>query len=156
MISIDPGTEVTGVALWSYDKLLRHVVELTAPPSLSWHQRCANIVEQYENFLGRHRYANIGFAVIELPQIYARSRSQGDPNDLVKVAYLAGQLTAFVKSVRVVQPREWKGQRPKEVCKRLSKAALLSGELAVIPRGLGLDGWDAIGIGLQHHGRAFR
>lgn len=57
--------------------------------------------------------------VIEIPQVYRASKSKGDPNDLIKLATVAGRLAEYYESrglrVQLVKPREWKGQLPKKV-----------------------------------------
>jgi hypothetical protein len=56
-------------------------------------------------------------AVIEIPQIYRHG--PGDPNDLVKVAFLAGGYAQVLRDrgagLALVKPGEWKGQVDKEI-----------------------------------------
>lgn len=52
--------------------------------------------------------------VVERPVIYDLKNQKGDPNDLIKVALIAGAWRPH----EVVKPWEWKGQVPKEVMHR--------------------------------------
>ena len=60
--------------------------------------------------------------VVEVPQIYVRRKSKGDPNDLVRITAAGGELagrTAALSGsncpVEFVLPRTWKGQLSKEL-----------------------------------------
>lgn len=57
--------------------------------------------------------------LIECPQVYRADQSKADPNDLIKLALRVGRLLERFKShdVRMVYPREWKGQQSKTVTK---------------------------------------
>ncbi len=116
---------------------------------------------------GRHAEARtlrqdrgIVILAVEWPQVYTRSKSKGDPNDLLPLAgvamCLAGHLDVEVRSYR---PAEWIGQCPKKE----------TGDPLVSPRGqlvwrhlstkeratvlVSHDSIDAIGIGLFALGR---
>lgn len=93
----------------------------------------------------------------EVPQIYRREKSKGDPNDLIPLALVAGFLSGrFPESaVSGLKPREWCGQLPKVtkgdpwtsprgelVARRLQpaeRASIVSSH----------DALDAVGIGLH-------
>lgn len=103
-------------------------------------------------------------AVIELPQVYPGRRQKGDPNDLIEVAAAAGAVGALLSAhglaVRFVRPRDWKGQRPKDVDHARTRAILHASELEIVervcagvPRAHRLDLMDAVGIGLWSLGR---
>jgi len=82
---------------------------------------------------GGFHLAPRALVVIELPQIYRAGSSEGDPNDLVKVAYLAGGygLRAKQLGARVVTalPAEWKGQVKKPIHNARVLSGLTMGEL---------------------------
>jgi hypothetical protein len=99
--------------------------------------------------------------VIECPQVYVHSRAKGDPNDLIRLALMAGVIVGAIGQKNVVEyrPAEWKGQVPKDVMTERIKRSLNKGEQSrvVLPRAMSLahNVWDAVGIGL-HHLRAAR
>ncbi len=94
--------------------------------------------------------------VIELPQVYARSKSKGDPNDLIAVAVVVGALTACLKNAELIKPRVWKGTVDKSVFLKRILGKLEPGELALLPKlakSLVHNVQDAVGIGLFAVGR---
>ena len=94
--------------------------------------------------------------VIELPQIYRASRTKGDPNDLIDVALVVGQIMASFTDVTLIKPRAWKGTVKKEVMTARIESKLTDAEKALIPRlsiSLRHNVVDAIGIGLFSLGR---
>jgi len=101
---------------------------------------------------------------VEVPQIYPKM--QGDPNDLIKLAFHAGRLLQFqfsvsrIQEIKVFLPREWKGQMKKDVCAARVWDKLSPDEQAVVSRGgRGLaqsylhNMMDAVGIALHASGR---
>lgn len=91
--------------------------------------------------------------VVELPQVYTRGSSKGDPNDLVDLAFSAGRLVGNATNLRTVRPREWKGQLPKNVHHARVRKALSAAELAVldacnVPVSKRHNVLDAVGLGL--------
>lgn len=96
-----------------------------------------------------------GFLVCEIPQVYTRERSKGDPNDLIDLAGVVGAITQHSTSVEWSPvPRDWKGQIPKNVTELRVKSALGPDELAVIdpriPASLLHNTYDAIHLGLVY------
>lgn len=100
----------------------------------------------------------IDVLVYEVPQIYRREKSKGDPNDLIPLALVSGYLSGRYPETEVVgrKPREWCGQLPKAtrgdpwasargelVASRLDAAE----RLCVVSSH---DAIDAVGIGLHH------
>lgn len=109
--------------------------------------------------------------VYELPQIYAAKKSKGDPNDLIKVALVAANVSGMLKyamagrdiSMGILSPNpaEWIGQTPKKVCAGPEawnsprgyriKRVLSPGEiLCIVPDDNSID---AVGVGLWALGR---
>lgn len=86
--------------------------------------------------------------VIEIPQIYRASKSRGDPNDLIKVAVLAGKIIGRINAPHTVEvhPATWKGQVPKNVHNARVLARLSPEERAKVPAVH--DAIDAVGLGL--------
>lgn len=132
--SIDPGTRGHGWAGWEGELLFScgfgNVGPFVSRPSL----------------------------VIEIPQVYYGSKQKGDANDLVKLAFEAGKVSAEFAGVKTVRPREWKGTVKKEIMLRRIVSRLNDNELYLL-KDLGLPSHkehnvvDAVGIGLWRLGR---
>jgi len=95
--------------------------------------------------------------VIEVPRIYPFG-GKGDANDLVDLAFLAGDYAGEMRvkypgvDVEQVYPRTWKGTVPKHIHNRRVLASLTSKELPKI-QGCDHNMVDAIGIGLWQLGK---
>lgn len=98
--------------------------------------------------------------LIELPRWYPHDHT--DVNDLIDLAVLVGEVKRFYEAlgckVKLVWPRTWKGNAPKDVTNRRTVAALSPEELSrvpVRPRAKTPDHnlLDAIGLGLSELGR---
>ena len=150
-VSLDPGLHHFGVALWSFSGelvkayLAKSCYEITAEPK--WLYLGDEIAQQI-----LMECSNIRHSVCEIPQVYSRSKSKGDPNTLVELACAgATALTALGGMPHVVKPAEWKGQLPKVVVEERCKIHLSKDEQKniVLPiKSLRHNVWDAIGIGL--------
>lgn len=100
--------------------------------------------------------------VIERPQIYRASRSKGDPNNMVKLAWIAGEIAQRARAAgstvgdvdSMPHPRDWKGTIEKQMmCRRILKH-LPPAELEVLnvvkcAASLRENIIDAIGIGAR-------
>ena len=107
--------------------------------------------------------------VIEMPRIYPRSRSKGDPNDLVALAYAAGMVVGNLGvKTQIVEPRTWKGTVPKEkrwdlyiIHKRIglsltpTESSIYLKALEQVAPSKRHNITDAVGIGLWAHGTRF-
>ena len=156
MISIDPGVNGHAWALWDYydswyegggwyDGGVYHDISSDEPVLIK-----VGLGELPPD-------DDIHEIVIELPQVYAGSKSKGNPNDLIKLAYEAGRVVGSA-AAKVIKPREWKGTIKKEVMLKRILSKLDDRELRLL-KGLGLppskehNVVDAIGIGLWALGR---
>lgn len=94
------------------------------------------------------------YLILELPQVYQRGISRGDPNDLIQLAALVGTIQArFRVATTVYLPREWKGQVPKEIIEARAKGNLSASELSKVEvpaKSLAHNVWDAVGLGLVY------
>lgn len=151
ILSVDPGTPGCGLALW----------ELTGELHRAWFAKGLPR-EWCLRELGPYR--TIRSAVVERPQVYVQWRQKGDPNDLVEIALLAGEVVGWLRNhlgrveAAYPLPSEWKGQLKKEVTTPRVRAALSPEELSRVEmlravNTLGHNVWDAVGIGLVHLGR---
>lgn len=143
-VSIDPGKHWCGVAGWYGGSLV-----------------FAGLVKNFQEVRETVKLFfpdGVATCFVELPQVYPQSPV--DPNDLIAVAFAAGQASAIpgVRLVHTILPREWKGQVKKEVMTARIKSRLYPDESdrVFLPRAektLAHNVYDAIGIGLKVLGR---
>lgn len=97
--------------------------------------------------------------VVELPVIYPLGKGKGDPNDLIKLAEIAGAIRGFYTvrapgiATALVKPRAWKGTVPKPIHNERVLGALSREERALLPRRPRAKDFDhnmldAVGLGL--------
>lgn len=141
-LSIDPG-ESSGWALWN---------EITG----KLYACGAGDFTALRLFLSGHSY-RIDGAVIELPQVYLKRLSKGDPNDLIKVAVQVGRYVESLDRLgcvaKLVHPHQWKGTITKDAHHAQIWAKCTPQEQEIIRRhGQGLnkkalgDMMDAVGL----------
>lgn len=150
-VSIDPGIHATGIAVWLNSNLIRtDLVDSKKTGIHAW----LEISDKAWRFSG-----STDQLIIEMPQIYdRRSRSKGDPNDLIQLAGFVGFLICNnvnnPDNCQLVRPAEWKGQHSKQITKNRCLATLAEKEIdnITLPRAASLQHniWDAIGIGLWY------
>lgn len=135
VVAIDPGKHASGIAKF-IDGVLKSVAY-------------ADDAETYADEV-----------VVEIPQVYPKS--EGDPNDLIEVAFAAGRLVNQVvgpAELIKVKPAQWKGQVPKKIHHARAKAALSEWERTIVDRHSTTveskkhNIWDAVALGLWHLGR---
>lgn len=157
LLAIDPGLRTTGWACFS------------ECPQGTWAlfdvglSRCTSRV--FSDVLKVHdrqvpRLAD-GRVVVEKMQIYDITKSKADPEDLVNLSILGGHLAQHGREATFVEPRTWKGQRPKNAMlpllkKYLSEIEFLVMESKLAPiraKSLLHNAHEAVGIGLWALGR---
>ena len=158
VLSVDPGLVATGWAVFE-DATLIGAGIITPEKGREGPARSASIAQQlhWTSTVNVHRP---DYLVIEIPQIYRQSRSKGDPDDLLRLAILVGEIEAVFTGVPKVEvrPRAWKGTLPKKkmpeylVHKRNALALGPNGRYAAslrnVPRSLAHNLADAVGIGI--------
>lgn len=110
--------------------------------------------------------------LIEGQQVYRQSKTDADPNDIIKLAHKAGAIGMSVQqfyrirygvsvNYRMIDPADWKGQRSKTICHAQMLPALSKEERKVLDAALlgvnksqKLDIKDAVCLGLHHLMRA--
>jgi hypothetical protein len=156
LLAVDPGLRGCGVALFN-DGQLQHaeyVIGSAAGVRAGAWQPMAEAVRLWATY----RTLEDTTLVVELPQVYVRARSKGDPNDLIDLAAVVGALVAyFPVGATVYLPAEWKGQVPKEIIHARAASALSAWETRQITypkrKGLAHNVLDAVALGLCHLGR---
>lgn len=139
-ITIDPGTNGSGYAIWDKKwKLITFGVLVAG--CIEWEDKMEDIAKKLRTLVLRHK---IKKAYIEKPQKFHGTFGNmvADRGDLVKlsifVGYVKGYLRIPVESVDVIS---WKGQLPKEVVIKRIKRILPDVKATS-------HAWDSIGIGL--------
>jgi hypothetical protein len=135
LVSIDPGSEHAGYAIWT-NKLL------------GW----CGLVDTWGSHIQGSK------CVCELPRIYPGGKTKR-PNDIIILAISAGRLTQpwDKKDVSWVPPRTWKGQVEDDILYDRIRGFLDPLELdtanracANLSKSVSHNVWDAIGLGLYH------
>lgn len=92
----------------------------------------------------------VGLAIIEMPRVYPSvSKWRGDPQHIVRLAFLAGRIAAQYPRYVLYEPRAWRGNAPDATIVERTRRSLRAGE----PLGDSDHSWDAIGLLLYHWGR---
>jgi hypothetical protein len=156
-IAIDPSVTATGVAFYSSSGELMHAFTSKQKPGQGVIVPARRVAHDIVERAPFDRY-DVSEVLVERPVIYPqRSNQKGDPNDLITLATFMGMLTALVledfphAQVRWVEPRKWKGQLPKFVCRKRIESRLSLDELDSIERlahSYDHNTWDAVGLGL--------
>lgn len=155
LLSIDPGLVCCGWAIWRDSQLFRCGLSRTKGKTLEF-----RIQVHAKTF---HRMSLMAHVlVIEKPEIYQQRFLKGDPRDLANLAAVVGGIVAAFPSgdARMVYPKAWKGQIPKEVSERrtLSKLSEIEKQVLKKPQVFGApttapssllhNMMDAVGLGL--------
>lgn len=150
LIAIDPG-KVTGFAAFNSANVNKG--------RLSFATACTEW-ECLENIAETARRLGAEHCIIEVPQVYPGQQQKGDQNDLIKLAVMVGRYADRAAScgfqVKLVKPREWKGQLPKGVCWQRVRETLTAHELSVmakLSKSRAHNMHDAIGMGTKFQKR---
>lgn len=154
MVTIDPGINCAGLAVWEDSQL---IAAMSIRISKKGHvlDRATRMGEQLVFHAGEWTLEKL---LIEWPKVYD-SRQAGKvkgqrPSDLLPLCAVCGTVAPAFREVEIVEPFTWKGH----ITKAVTKARILKpGRLSVAERACFKNGpfdmYDAIGIGLWHHGR---
>lgn len=143
-IAADPG-KISGVAVFEGNTLID--VTCVKGEAIDQAKKLYTFVE---------KFTELDTCLIELPQIYERTRWKGSPNDLIKVGVIAGTIAAVFsncRKIKFIKPAEWKGSRPKNIDNIFTRNLLTKAEqarLEKIPTGRINHVLDAVGLGLWH------
>lgn len=160
LLSVDPGSRDLGWAFFDGGRLLECGLSRTRLIGIEEKAR-AHYSNLTTRFFGKGQIQ----IVIEKPEVYQQRFWKGDPRDLIDLAVVAGALIPWTSNARMVFPKEWKGQVPREIEAKRTIAKLNADEIRVhqTPTGLGTpetvppslvhNVTSAIGIGLWALGR---
>ncbi len=171
MLSVDPGVNAMGLALWRWEPRHRKKMEkpirawvgqlpskvLKAEPD--WHRKMLRLLNRARDSIikfGMKDHLHLEALFIEWPEI--RSGSVGHAaavrGDVSALAYCCGAMCEMFPDVRstLLAVSEWKGQLPKEIVnKRITRAI---GSKDRSGNAFETHAWDAVGIGLVGKGFA--
>lgn len=90
-------------------------------------------------------------AIVEMPRVYpSAAKWKGDPQDIVKVAFIAGRCAERYLQHWLVEPREWRGGAPEHVIRTRTEGARRPDDCEL---GGSVHAWDAIGLLFYFLGR---
>lgn len=162
-VSLDPGLECCGWALWCGNVLFHAGVSRrkknTEVPANTWRKHAWKI---YADIMDRgpEWFGTTDFLVSECPQVYKFSKA--NPAGLIQVAAVMGAVSGVleVENTYTYLPREWQGGKTKN---KTETRPVIEGELSAqekkiisklkLKKGVAHNLWDAVGIGLWHCGR---
>lgn len=151
VFAVDPGWNVTGWA-WFVNKKLEACGIVKVDGDLG------DFIFNLQNVRADLSpiFAGAPCVVVEVPLIRPERVERAEPNDLMKLALVAGAAAAVMDSpanTRTVHPSSWKGGRPKKVDNPYTLGLLSKAESAIYkeaeaPASLRHNMIDAIGLGL--------
>lgn len=97
--------------------------------------------------------------VIEMPRVYPSvAKWKGDPQHIVRLAFLAGRICERFNTWKVVEPKTWQGGSPPEhVLRNRTRRRLLARERSAVEAARpDPHAWDAIGILVYSLNRAIQ
>ena len=153
LISIDPGTKKTGVALWPLEwcgGLVKPLaVHLLKGKGKDWQVSSESVRSQLAAVLQAYN-THQAKTVCEQPQYLASKMVTTTSGALVKMAHLCGLLASVAPGFTYVGINEWKGNLPKDVVIKRIKRYYASEPLVYAD--WKDDAWDAVGVGLYQNG----
>jgi len=87
--------------------------------------------------------------VIEMPRVYPSPQKwKGDPQHIVRLAYLAGRIAEQYPLTVELEPKQWQGGSPPErVLRKRTRGRLTAAEARLVDsRRVSAHAWDAIGL----------
>lgn len=153
IISIDPGLNHCGLALWTDDgKLLRAWLARSKTTTKD------DIATRWRGVVRAVGTGGVSTVVVEGQQVYRGGKKGANPNDLLELAAVLGGLAMAFASSRVVRylPREWThGANHDVVVERLESTLSHTekGRIERKPAYLAHNVEDAVALGLYHFGR---
>jgi Holliday junction resolvasome RuvABC endonuclease subunit len=155
MVTVDPGLDGTGWAVWSPNEVIPMASGSVSVSGMeAWEKRAYYTARGLAEAIDEFMFQSI---VIEWPEHFtsAKGKAAAVRGDVHKIAYQCGVISAVIYGMAHVQAnllpvRDWKGQMPKSVVTRRIKKRL--GSTACAKFGNTTHEWDAIGMGLHLKG----
>ena len=163
IIAIDPGLSGTGVACFNEGDIKSlGVRNFYYSKAHTWWDNGLQITSAVNKFItDKWLYStNSDYTVIiEEPEFHQSGKGLASTGsgDTFKLATLVGMLVQSIDGIdtgpvtfKLVSPKEWKGQLPKDIVIERIKAVYASQGIAAPD--IQSHSWDAVGIGLWHMG----
>ncbi len=160
LVSIDPGTEETGIALYRAGALA-DVDVLRVQRSVGNREQRASVmgrlaVDRVRAWCGPAGGGSLSRVVLEYPQIYRHGAgSEVDPDDVLCLVLVIGHVWGTFHAtngnkLELVRPADWKGQVPKRVMNNRIVGTLSPAEQQLVHAKVrsNHNALDAVGIGL--------
>ena len=155
LVSIDPGTEETGISLYR-DGALVDVDVLRVKRSVGNREQRASGMGRLAVERVRTWCAGGARTVLEYPQVYKHGPgAEVDPDDVLCLVLVLGHLWGTFHGtegfkVELVRPATWKGQVPKKIMNNRIIATLTKAEQQLVHDKVrsNHNAIDAVGIGL--------
>jgi hypothetical protein len=116
LIAIDPGVKMCGFAVFADDELVDAGI---VRPSKRNRKSLFDSAYSMANLLRDKAVLSFADLVVERMRIYNKLAQEGDPNDLLDVAYvtgiIVGRLACYFRTLRTPTAHEWKGNIPKPI-----------------------------------------
>jgi len=156
LLSIDPGINGTGWALWRNQTLKKAGIIRVAKRGMDWREKSLEVAREVSVLVATHRVAAVA---CEYPEYMQSQKGEmvARRGDLVKLAFLTGVIAGRCcpLDAAMVPVHMWKGQLSKENVERRIRRILTREEGYDICGLLDLKShmWDAVGVGLFMQGR---
>jgi hypothetical protein len=160
IVAVDPGIHDCGVSVWRPDGQLFTAGLVNNPIQQPGCDNAAPMSEAVRVWLLPSVPVGAALA-IEVPQVYTRTHSKGDPNDLIDLACVVGAVMGLRPgthphawtSITAYRPAQWKGNVPKDVTTERALRDLSAVERLRVQEcapSLLHNVWDAVALGLAH------
>ena len=149
-LTIDPGIQGTGYAVWDFKGTLIKCGVIVAPGKYIWEEKMHSIAHELTN----HTY-RCEKVYIEYPQKFGGVMGDmvSNKGDLGKLFTCAGYFIGYLRCpFELVPVNKWKGQLPKRIVNQRVEKILSEKEQMLLSVNHSHD-WDAVGIGLYVQGR---
>lgn len=156
LVSLDPGTEQSGVALFRNGTLDDVDVIRVSATQGKKEQRASYMARKVMLWAEKIKATKNAKIVMEYPQVYRHGPGADvDPDDVLSLVLVIGHVWGVChgmdgNDVSLVRPADWKGQVPKKIMNARVLGTLTDSERALVARNVGTNhnAIDAVGIGL--------
>ncbi len=157
LLSIDPGLQGTGLAVWERSGPVPTNVFVIPPErrrGMEWWDRAEAMAGEVMNIVHDFDVTEIVCEFMEMHQS-ARAQMMWKAGDFQRTLFFIGTIHGMaienqVRKFRYTPPSEWKGQLPKSVVEH--RIRRIVGDKQCTKLGIETHAWDAVGIGLWHRG----